>query len=121
MEEKILQMMKALKCSREEAIDVIESDKAIDKGERVYFDLSEKEEREAIKMSAVKSQDRTKKEDSKRGKVKPPNELKERIVFELSEFLKENYENVEIVNKNRLINFKCGDKSFDLTLVQKRK
>ena len=31
------------------------------------------------------------------------------------------YENVEITNKNRMIAFSIGEKSFELTLVEKRK
>ena len=38
-EKKISQMMSLLRCSREEALDVIESDKRIDRGEKL-FELS---------------------------------------------------------------------------------
>jgi hypothetical protein len=36
MEEKIQKLMKSLNISREEAIDIIEEDKRIDKGEKLY-------------------------------------------------------------------------------------
>lgn len=38
-----------LKCTTEEAIDVIEQDKKIDKGEPVYFDLPKEQAKVAIK------------------------------------------------------------------------
>ena len=36
MEEKIQKLMKSLNISREEAIDLIEEDKRIDRGEKLY-------------------------------------------------------------------------------------
>ena len=52
MEEKIAKLMKSLDCTREEAISVIEDDKRIDKGEKL-FELSAEQEREAKKARNV--------------------------------------------------------------------
>ena len=54
-----------------------------------------------------------------------PNELKEAIIKELAEFLREDaqgqvYESVDITNVSRQIAFAIGDKRFELTLVEKR-
>ena len=51
MEEKIKQFMKVFNVTREEAIEMIECDKAIDRGERVYFDLPKEQEKEAKKWA----------------------------------------------------------------------
>ena len=53
------------------------------------------------------------------------NELKEAIVAEIAEFLREDaqgqaYEEVEITNVSRMISFSVNDKRFELTLVEKR-
>ena len=116
--------IKALGCTREEAIDVIETDKIIDKGGRTPYDLPIEVEKMAMKMSAVDER-KAKTADNKRGKVRAENPTKSGIIANLAEFLTEmsNFlcENVEITNKERQIAFKCGENAYELTLVQKRK
>ena len=53
MTEQIEKLMKALDCTEEEAKDIIEQDYKIDHGERVYFDLSKEQEKEAKKFGNV--------------------------------------------------------------------
>lgn len=119
MEEKIKKLMTSLKCTREEAIDIIESDKAIDKGERVYFDLDKDAEKQAKKWANVG--EKTKKTERK-APVRKENATKSTIIAEISAFLTEKgYEMVEITNKERQIAFKVGENDYELTLVQKRK
>lgn len=123
MNERTIQdYMKRNKCSREEAIELIEYDTAIESGEETEYDLSAEQEATVRKM--MRKVDHTKSE----GKVKrerKPNELKEAIVAELAEFLREEaqgqvYEEVEISNKNRQVAFTVNGKRFELTLVEKR-
>ena len=119
MEEKIKKLMATLKCTREEAIEIIECDKAIDKGERVYFDLDKDAEKQAKKWANVG--EKTKKTERK-APVRKENTTKSGIIAEISEFLSEKgYEMVEITNKERQIAFKIGENDYELTLVQKRK
>ena len=119
MEEKIKKLMATLKCSREEAIEIIECDKAIDKGERVYFDLDKEAEKQAKKWANVG--EKTKKTERK-APVRKENATKSAIISEISAFLTEKgYEFVEITNKERQIAFKIGENDYELTLVQKRK
>ena len=119
MEEKIKKLMSSLKCTREEAIDIIESDKAIDKGERVYFDLDKDAEKQAKKWANVG--EKTKKTERK-APVRKENATKSTIIAEVSAFLAEKgYEMVEITNKERQIAFKVGENDYEFTLVQKRK
>jgi hypothetical protein len=119
MEEKIKKLMASLKCTREEAIEIIECDKAIDKGERVYFDLDKDAEKQAKKWANVS--EKTKKTERK-APVRKENTTKSGIIAEISAFLTEKgYEMVEITNKERQIAFKIGENDYELTLVQKRK
>jgi hypothetical protein len=123
-EQTIEKHIKLLDCTREEAIDIIETDKIIDKGGRTKYDLSKEEEKMAMKISGV-SDRRAKSENNMRGKVRAENPTKSGIITNLAEFLTEMSsflcENVEITNKERQIAFKCGENSYELTLVQKRK
>ena len=119
---KIEQIMKALKCTREEAIDVIETDKIIDKGGRTKYDLTKEQEKIAMKISAVNDRRAKDQENNKRGKVRAENVTKSDIIAKLAEFLTENgKENVKITNKERQISFSVEENDFELTLVQKRK
>lgn len=117
-------LMRMLKCTAEEAEDIIQSDKAIDRGERVYFDLSKEQEKQAKKYANTgtrKTPTVFKFEQRKRKE----NPTKASIIAELAKFLQENSENacenVEITNKERQIAFKIGENAYELTLVQKRK
>ena len=117
--------MRLLDCTEEEALDVIATDEIIDKGGRTQYDLSKEKEKEALKMSAVKDRKAKDQKENKRGKTRVENPTKSGIIAEIAEYLKENCgftcENVEITNKERQIAFKCGENSYEFTLVQKRK
>ena len=67
MEEKIQKLMKSLNISREEAIDLIEEDKRIDKGEKLY-ELDPELEKGAKK---ARQADRKKTEVKRERKPKP--------------------------------------------------
>ena len=122
---KVEEIMRLLDCTEEEAIDVIETDKIIDKGGRTQYDLPIEQEKEALKIGAVKDRMAKDKSTNMRGKVRAENPTKSGIISNLAEFLTEmsNFEceNVKITNKERQIAFKCGENDYELTLVQKRK
>lgn len=112
-------IMNGLKCSREEALEIIECDKAIDRGERMPFDLDPETEKQAKKFANVGTRATDGKKTERKRKENP---TKATIIAEIARFLTENgYENVEITNKERQIALKSGENSFELTLVQKRK
>ena len=123
-EQTIEKHIKLLGCTREEAIDIIETDKIIDKGGRTQYDLSEEEEKIAMKISGIKDR-KAKSENNMRGKVRAENPTKSGIIAEIAEYLTENCgfatENVIITNKERQIAFKIGENDYEITLVQKRK
>lgn len=118
---KVEEIMRLLDCTEEEAIDVIETDKIIDKGGRTKYDLPIEKEKEIRKIYAVKDRMAKDKENSQRGKTRAENPTKAQIIAELADFLTENgKENVNITNKERQIAFSIGETNFELTLVQKR-
>lgn len=116
--------MKLMGWTQEEAESVWEADRAIDKGERVEFDLSPEQEKEAKKYMNVGTRKvpTNYKFDQRKRKENP---TKAGIIAELATFLAENSENacenVEITNKERMIAFKVGENCYELTLTQKRK
>lgn len=119
MDKQIEKLMKLLKISEEEAIQLVADDKAIDRGERMSFDLSKEQEKQAKKYTNVG--EKTKKTERK-APVRKENATKSTIIAEISAFLAEKgYEMVEITNKERQIAFKVGENDYELTLVQKRK
>ena len=121
-ERTIADYMKRNKCDRDEAIDLIKYDIAVESDEETEYDLSAEQQENVKKMMR-------KTDHAKIGKgvkrERKPNELEEAIVAEIAEFLCEDaqgqvYESVDITNVSRQIAFAVGDKRFELTLVEKR-
>ena len=121
MQKKIDELVDLLGCSIAEAQQIIADDKAIDKGERLPFDLSKEDEKKALKYANVKEhkkpmvlnlQKRERKADT----------TKEGVIQQIYDFLVENgYADVEITNKSKLIAFKIGDDNYEFNLIRKRK
>lgn len=115
-------IMKNLGLSEEEADELLKADKAIDKGEKMPFDLTK--EQQEIAKSFTKTGTKTKKAPTvyKFEKKKTENVPKAELIKKLEELLNnEGFIDVKIVNAERLISFSNGDNSFELTLTQKRK
>lgn len=123
-EKQIENIMVNLKCTREEAEDVMKWDKVIDQGGRTPYDLDPEAEKMAKKMVNVRERKKPTVYDFKQRERKA-NPTKGGIISELHKFLVEMSEfateSVEITNKERQIAFKIGEDAFELTLVQKRK
>lgn len=117
--EQIVRIMNGLKCPYEEALEVYECDKAIDKGEKMDFDLTKEQEKNARKFVKRETMSGTKKCTRER-KV---NEPKKAFIEDLVEWLtnSDTYENVEVLNAERQVKFTIGEDTFELTLVQKRR
>ena len=125
---KQIEAMEKCGFSPEEIEDIIKSDEAIDKGEKVYFDLDPEKEKEAKKFAkaGTRKAPTVYKLDNTEGKrSRKENPTKAGIIAEIAKFLAENSENacenVEITNKERQIAFKIGENCYEFTLVQKRK
>lgn len=127
-ENQISRIMQGLKCGRDEAVEIFLADKAIDRGERMEFDLPPELEKEAKKMANVTERKRkapTVYNFDTSKKKRKENPTKAGIVAEIAKFLQEQSENacenVNITNPERQIAFTIGENSYELTLVQKRK
>ena len=114
-------LMRILSCTEEEALDIIASDKAIDQGKRVEFDLDPEREKMAKKMANVGTKKPTVYKFDTKDKKRKENPTKAGIIAELAKFLEENSENacenVEITNKERQIAFKIGENDYSITLI----
>lgn len=118
-ETQVEKYMRLLKCTKEEAEEMVACDKAIDRGERVYFDLDPQAEKQAKKYANTGTR-KTSGEKTERKRKENP--TKATIISEIAQFLTENgYEMVNITNKERQIAFKVGENDYEFTLVQKRK
>lgn len=123
MEKQISLLMEKLKINREEALQLIEDDKAIDKGEKL-FELSDEQKKAVKKMTNSGTRKKPFVPDLK-PRERKENPTKAGIIAEIAKFLTENSqfstENVEITNKERMISFRIGENAYEITLVQKRK
>ena len=118
-ETQVDRIMKHLGCTKEEALEIIECDKAIDRGEKMDFDLDPETEKLSKKMVNVGTRNTN---GAKTERKRKENPTKSTIISEIASMLSQkDYENVEITNKERQISFKCGENAFEITLVQKRK
>lgn len=114
----IERIMRGLKCTEAEAIEIAKADKEIDRGAKMSFDLSADAEKVAKKYAKTGTRSTNGEKIERKRKENP---TKGAIIAEIAQFLTENgYENVEILNKERQIALKVGEIAFELTLVQKR-
>ena len=117
-ESQIERIMRGLKCTEAEAIEIAKADKEIDRGVKMPFDLSADAEKEAKKYAKTGTRTTNGEKIERKRKENP---TKSAIIAEIAQFLAENgYESVEITNKERQIALKVGEIAFELTLVQKR-
>ena len=120
--EKQIQALMNLGLSREEALQTLADDKDIDKGKPKDFDLTAEQMKNAKQYTKVGTR---KVSTSPTKRERKENPTKALIIAELFKFLGENAEisaeNLEILNKERQIFFKCGENDYELTLTQKRK
>ena len=123
-EKKVNNIMDLLECTREEAEDVVKTDKMIDDGQRTPYDFDKAKEKECAKMchTGTRKAPTVYKFDKKPRKKNP---TKASIIAELARFLEERSENacenIEILNKEKLISFKIGENTYEIDLKQKRK
>ena len=115
MEEKIQKLMKSLNISREEAIELMEEDKRIDRGEKLY-ELDPELEKGAKKArQADRKQTTTKRE-------KKPKPEKEELCSAMMDGLRElGVEDFEIINPEREFIFHKDGTKYKVTLACPRK
>lgn len=121
METQIEKLCRILEVTEEEAKQIIEEDKAIDRMtmKEVVSDLSEEQRKTIKNMSKVERKPTVYKFNKREVKA---NNTKIDIIAQLYDFLTQyGVENAEIVNKERQIAFNFNENDYELTLVQKRK
>ncbi len=113
-----------LHCSDEEARDIIEYDKKVERGEKTEYDLTDEQKKVAAKYTRTGTRKAPTVYNFTPRKRKP-NATKAGIITELTEFLSTNsqfsIEDLEAVKPERIITFRVGENKFELTLTQKRK
>ena len=122
MEEKILKLMKSLDITREEALELMEEDKEVDRMTKmsdIDNDISEEQKKAKKKYSNVK------KGVNAYGKTTTrelkPDENKRLIISTIAKTLEENgFEDVEVTNIQKYITFKIGSEVFEIDLKRKR-
>jgi hypothetical protein len=122
MEEKILKLMKSLDITREEALELMEEDREVDRMTKmsdIDNDISEEQKKAKKKYSNVK------KGVNAYGKTTTrelkPDENKRLIINTIAKTLEENgFENVEVTNIQKYITFKIGSEVFEIDLKRKR-
>lgn len=123
MEEQILKMMKTLDISREEAIELINEDKEIDrkKDSQVDDDLSAEQKKAKKKYTNVKRGVNA--YGKKTERVLKPDENKRFIISTIAKALEEcgMAINIEITNPQKLIEFSIESEDFKIDLIRKRK
>ena len=110
----VLSLMKNLGITKEEALDIIECDKRIDKGEKL-FELSEDQKKAVRKVSQTRSVDAYGKA---RVREKKEDQEKREIVRILAETLDEQLPLTEltIANEEREFTFAVGGRKFKIVL-----
>lgn len=104
--------------------EMLEDDKAVDRGEIMPWDLSAEEHKKAMKQANADEHKKPTvyKFEKRERKANMP---KQEIINGIFEFLTQNCafcpENVAILNKERQISFDYAGEKFEITLTQKRK
>lgn len=122
MEEKILKLMKTLDLTREEAIELIDEDKEVDRMKDKDVDNDLSAEHKKIKKQCTN----VKKGVNAYGKTTTrelkPDENKRAIIKVLEQALIDSgiATNVEITNIQKMIAFSIGSENFEIDLKRKR-
>lgn len=115
-EKRIAELMKSLDCTRDEAIQVIADDEAIDSGKKL-FELSAEQKKAAKEMTSTG----TRKSDKPVKRERKPDEEKQEIIAKIADFLtKIDGFDVEIVKNEREISLIVGENDYSITLTKHR-
>lgn len=119
MEERIAKIMKNLDCSREDALQVIEDDRRIDKGEKL-FELSKEQQKASKQARQVAKKPTVYQFDTSKRTRKADNEKAE-LMGLLMGALNKVTTDFEMVNPERECVFVYNDRKFKITLSAPRK
>lgn len=99
--------------THDEALALIEADKAIDKGEKMEFDLTKDQKKNVKKFTSTGS-----KKASSTVRSRKIDEEKLSIITKIAEIFGEN---AQIVKNEREISLKIGENDYTITLTKHRK
>ena len=130
--ERQMAAFKKLGYTDEQIEEMLEDDKAVDRGEALPWDMSREEHKKAMKYANA---DEHKKPAEKKAptvykfdntsKPRKENATKAQIIKAISQFIEKNddiaFENVQVTNAERVIEFNIGGISYSITLTQHRK
>ena len=112
-EQKIEKLIDNLQCSHEEALDIIENDKLIDRGKHP-FPLSEEQEK-VSKESRIVAGDI--KQRAKPNRIKKVNNDK----IEIMNLITKDLDNLVVINPEREVEFYYNNKKYKIVLSMPRK
>lgn len=116
MTKQIADLMKKLDISEAEAIELLEADKQIDRGEQL-FELSAEQKKVEKKMRQA---DRTKTVYQFQKRERKPNQAKRDLIQILAATLRESAETLEITNIERQIDFSVDGTKYRIVLSAPR-
>lgn len=119
MKPRVQKIMDNLRVSEKEAFEILSADKAIDRGERMPFDLSSEAEKEAKKILRGERKPITAKPRGKKDIVKE--QLFNEILVFLVQLQSFDLENVKISEKKNEITFILDDNSYSLKIIRHKK
>lgn len=119
MNAEIQKMMKLLGCSEAEAREIMQADKAIDKGEKL-FELTPEQEKAAKKARSTGTKKATvyNFDTAKKKRKECPD--KQYLINLFAVLMKENGDKVEITNPERELTFEFNGVGYRLTLAVPR-
>lgn len=113
-------LMKSLDLTKEEAIQMyLEDEGYLDNEEQLELDKKAKESGIMRTIHEAKDIEKEKKKTSKPKTVKVSDE-KQELFADILENLQENYEKVEVLKQNKLIQVQIGEKIFKIDLIEQR-
>ena len=119
-DKEIEKAMKSLELTKEEAIEMwLEDEGYMDNEEQIALTQKVKESGIMTTIHGASAEKKEKKD--KKPKTVKISEEKQELFKIILENLQENFENVEILNQNKLISIKINDKTFKLDLIEQRK
>ena len=112
--------MKSLKLTKEEAIQLwLEDEGYLENEEQEALEKKAKENRITATIHQARATNAKKKTQKER--VRKENPTKEMVIAEIAKILPNFAENIEILNKSKLISFTIGEEKYEIDLKQKRK
>lgn len=121
-EKSILKHMTLLKCTREEAEEIVACDERIDKGEKL-FELTPEQEKASKKARAIGTKTTTPKAtESKPKRERKADNDKAMLIDEIKSAIEglECVEGVEVTNAEREMLFYCNGRKFKIVLSAPR-